>query len=107
MLALWQKAPQSVKDLSGLLELDPGTLSPLLKRLEAAGFVQRRRDPTDERLLAVGLTPKGVQLRQRALEVPPAVVAQLGMEIEELQHLQRSLTRVIAAAAAAPAAAHN
>src|SRR3954452_9135045 len=56
MLALWQHAPLSVKDLSRMLQLDPGTLSPLLKRLEAAGYVSRQRHAADERLLSVTLT---------------------------------------------------
>src|SRR3954452_13371128 len=59
MLALWQHAPLSVKDLSRLLQLDPGTLSPLLKRLEAVGYIRRERDRADERLLAVTLTDEG------------------------------------------------
>ena len=49
MLALWQRSPLSVKELSGLLQLDPGTLSPLLKRLETGGLVRRGRDLDDER----------------------------------------------------------
>src|SRR3954465_13371431 len=64
MLALWQHAPLSVRRLSGLLRLDPGTLSPLLKRLEAAGYLRRERDPADERSLAVTLTPAGTALRE-------------------------------------------
>src|SRR3954463_12785350 len=55
MLALWQHAPLSVRRLSELLQLDPGTLSPLLKRLEAIGYLRRERDPTDERSLAITL----------------------------------------------------
>jgi DNA-binding MarR family transcriptional regulator len=98
MLALWQCAPRSVKELSGLLQLDPGTLSPLLKRLEAAGYVRRERDPGDERVLAVTLTGAGAALRARAERVPAAVMARLGMDLEELQRLHESLTRVIAAA---------
>jgi DNA-binding MarR family transcriptional regulator len=98
MLALWQRAPRSVKDLSGLLQLDPGTLSPLLKRLETAGYVRRERDPGDERVLAVTLTEAGTALRAQAELVPAAVVARLGMDLEELQRLHESLTRVIAAA---------
>lgn len=97
MLALWQHAPLSVKDLSGLLALDPGTLSPLLKRLEAAGLVERSRSATDERLLAVTLTPEGAGLRERALAIPGAVVARLGMGLDELTDLRDALTRVIAA----------
>jgi DNA-binding MarR family transcriptional regulator len=98
MLALWQYAPLSVKRLSTLLQLDPGTLSPLLKRLEAAGLLTRRRDRDDERQLSLGLTVAGAALRDRALDVPPAVVRRLGMTIPELQGLHGALTRVIAAA---------
>lgn len=98
MLALWEGSPLSVKQLSGLLQLDPGTLSPLLKRLESVGYVTRRRDPRDERALAVELTADGRALREQALRVPPAVMERLGMSVEELEALHRSLTRVIAAA---------
>jgi len=98
MLALWQHAPLSVKRLSQLLQLDPGTLSPLLKRLETADLITRRRDRADERLLSVELTERGAELRTRALEVPPAVMQRLGMSVPELQALHASLTRVIAAA---------
>lgn len=98
MLALWQHAPLSVRELSALLQLDPGTLSPLLKRLESIGYLRRERDPADERSLAVTLTPRGRELRTEALKIPPAVVERLGMPIEELQTLHAALTRVIAAA---------
>jgi DNA-binding MarR family transcriptional regulator len=98
MLALWQQAPLSVRALSGLLQLDPGTLSPLLKRLEASGYLRRERDPNDERSLAVTLTPSGRALRDKALEIPPAVVQRLGMPLDELKSLHAALTRVIAAA---------
>jgi DNA-binding MarR family transcriptional regulator len=98
MLALWQHSPLSVKELSAMLQLDPGTLSPLLKRLEAIGYVSRRRDPSDERVLAVTLTEDGTALREKALTIPSEVVKSLGVDIEELQRLHESLTRVIAAA---------
>jgi DNA-binding MarR family transcriptional regulator len=97
MLALWGESPLSVKAISGLLQLDPGTLSPLLKRLEAAGFVRRERDPDDERQLAVTLTDAGVALRARAELIPAAMVQRLDMRVEELDHLQEVLNRVIAA----------
>lgn len=103
MLALWQRAPLSVKELSGLLQLDPGTLSPLLKRLETAGYLRRQRDPGDERALAVTLTESGAALRGRAEKVPAAVVTRLGMSLDELQRLHESLTRVIAATRLEPA----
>jgi DNA-binding MarR family transcriptional regulator len=98
MLALWQHAPLSVRDLSRLLQLDPGTLSPLLKRLEAIGYLRRERDPADERSLAITLTESGRVLRRQAEQIPPAVVSRLGMPIEDLKQLHASLTQVIAAA---------
>ena len=98
MLALWEFAPVSVRRLSDLLQLDPGTLSPLVKRLEGAGYLRRERDPADERSLAITLTAKGRELRKDAEKIPPAVVEQLGMPVEELRQLHSALTRVIAAA---------
>jgi DNA-binding MarR family transcriptional regulator len=98
MLALWERSPLSIKELSGLLQLDPGTLSPLLKRLEAGGLVRRGRDSGDERVLAVTLTPKGRALRAEAEKIPPAIVERLGMEIAELEELHGALTRLITAA---------
>ncbi len=98
MLALWEHEPLRVNELSKLLQLDPGTLSPLLKRLEASGYVRRERDPHDERALAVVLTEKGRALRDDALTIPPAIVERLGLPLEELLELHKRLTQVIAAA---------
>jgi DNA-binding MarR family transcriptional regulator len=98
MLALWQHSPLSVRRLSELLQLDPGTLSPLLKRLEAIGYLRRERDRSDERSLAITLTERGRALRADAEKIPPAVVERLGMPIEELRRVHEALTRVIAAA---------
>ncbi|MFI2648810.1 MarR family winged helix-turn-helix transcriptional regulator [Micromonospora fulviviridis] len=98
MLALWQYAPLSVRELSRLLQLDPGTLSPLLKRLEAAGYVRRERDASDERSLAVSLTASGQALRAQAERIPPAIVQRLGLPLADLRHLHTVLTEVIAAA---------
>jgi DNA-binding MarR family transcriptional regulator len=101
MLALWGGEPLSVTELSRMLELDPATLSRLLRRLEAAGLVERNRDPADERSLAVGLTERGRRLRKQAEKVPAAVLERLDMDVEELLEMHRQLTRVIAAAKAA------
>jgi DNA-binding MarR family transcriptional regulator len=98
MLALWQHAPLSVRELSRLLQLDPGTLSPLLKRLEAVGYLQRERNPADERSLAVTLTAKGRALRGEAERIPPAIVERLGMPLADLRKLHAALTEVIEAA---------
>ena len=97
MLALWQHGPLSVKELSGLLQLDPGTLSPLLKRLEAAGLLRRERDARDQRNLALALTDKGRALRAEAEKIPAGIVERLGMPVDELMALQGALTRVIGA----------
>ncbi|WP_369252671.1 MarR family winged helix-turn-helix transcriptional regulator [Geodermatophilus amargosae] len=101
MLALWQHGPRSVKDLSRLLQLDPGTLSPLVKRLESAGLVRRDRDPRDERALAIALTDRGRALRARAEAIPAGIVENLGMPLEDLQALHGALTRVIDASQSA------
>jgi DNA-binding MarR family transcriptional regulator len=97
MLALWQHGTLSVKELSGLLQLDPGTLSPLLKRLEAAGLLRRERDPRDQRNLALALTGKGTALREQAERIPAGIVERLGMPVEQLMSLHEALTQVIAA----------
>jgi len=98
MLALWGESPLSVKQLGALLQLDSPTLSPLLKRLEAAQFVTRTRRLDDERVLDVELTPAGRQLRKQALAIPPAVIEKLGIDIGRLQELHTALTELIAAA---------
>ena len=97
MLALWEDEPLRVSELADRLSLEPATLSPLLKRLESAGLVTRRRDPDDERAVAVGLTPAGRRLRARAEQIPPAVMARLGMGLTELEDLRDRLTTVIEA----------
>lgn len=102
MLALWQRQPLSVKELGELLRLDPGTLSPLLKRLESSGLVRRDRHQGDERQLAVTLTRQGAALRRKALKIPPAIMTRLGMDLDELQQLHGTLMQVIAAAEAGP-----
>lgn len=105
MLALWERSPRSVKDIGQSLRLDPATLSPLLKRLEALGYLTRRRSTTDERMLVVELTLAGVDLRREAEKIPPAVVERLGMDVPQLMELHRALTEVIAATDALPHAA--
>ena len=100
MLALWGESPLSVKAIGTLLQLDSPTLSPLLKRLASAGLITRTRGRDDERLLLIELTEVGQRLRGQAELIPPAIVAQLGIGIPELESLHASLTRLIAAARA-------
>jgi DNA-binding MarR family transcriptional regulator len=103
MLALWGRSPLSVTEISGLLQLDPATLSPLLKRLETSGFVSRTRGVSDERVLLIALTEQGRRLRSQAERIPPAIVSRLGIEVSELQALHGALTKLISAARTAVA----
>jgi DNA-binding MarR family transcriptional regulator len=111
MLALWdhQKAalegvpPLSVKQIATALQLDSATLSPMLKRLESLGLITRTRSAADERSTDVELTDEGIALRTRALDIPPAVVARLGVDMSVLEDLRRVLTNVNSAALAAGA----
>jgi MarR family transcriptional regulator, organic hydroperoxide resistance regulator len=98
MLVLWENGDSSVRDLGTALRLDSATLSPLLKRLEAAGLVRRARSGNDERVVVVSLTPQGTALREQALEVPGRVVAALGLELRELEALRDGLSAFISAA---------
>jgi DNA-binding MarR family transcriptional regulator len=95
MLAMWQYSPLTVKVLSSHLHLEPATISPLLKRLETAGLIERQRDPDDERALRLTLTESGRALRERALDVPGQVMERTGMSFNELQELHAVLTSVI------------
>jgi len=95
MLALWERSPRTVRDLGEALLLEPATLSPLLKRLEEAGLVTRRRNASDERALDVTLTDAGLALRARAEAVPGQVVERLGMPLTELEGIRDSLTTLL------------
>lgn len=97
MLALWEEAPLKVSELARRLSLEPATLSPLLKRLEANGMVTRERNPRDDRALAVSLTTKGVEARTQAERIPPAILDRLNMSLGELEELRDGLTRLIEA----------
>jgi DNA-binding MarR family transcriptional regulator len=98
MLALWERSPRKVSDISETLFLEPATLSPLLKRLESAGLVTRARSAEDGRALSVELTEKGAALRMQAEEVPGKIVARLGVPQTDLESIRGALTRLISAA---------
>lgn len=91
MLALWEKSPRSLADLADALALDSATVSPLVKRLEAQGLISRRRSAHDERRLEIVVTAAGAALRERALDVPPAVMDAVGMSIDEITALREAL----------------
>ncbi len=94
LTVLWEKDGSSVRDLGQALELDSGTLSPLLKRLEAAGLLRRNRSAADERRVEVHLTEKGRALQEQALPLPERVAAAAGLEPQELRTLQQTLAKV-------------
>jgi MarR family transcriptional regulator, organic hydroperoxide resistance regulator len=95
MLALWQHAPLSIKDLAALLHMEPATLSPLTKRLEALGYIDRAPDLADGRALAIDLTESGRGLRRQAEAVPAQMMARLQMNEPELQELHRLMTMLL------------
>jgi len=97
LLVLWQRGPQPVKALGSALQLDSGTLSPLLKRLEAAGLVRRERRTGDERSVLVTLTPAGAELERRARDIPARAARAAGMSLDELDDLRATLVRFTAA----------
>ncbi|WP_406436435.1 MarR family transcriptional regulator [Streptomyces sp. NBC_00631] len=94
MLVLWEQGDLPVKKLGEHLRLDSGTLSPLLKRLEAAGLVHRERSARDERSVEVRLTEKGAALRERAREVPRRIVAATGFDVDEIRNLKARLDQL-------------
>lgn len=102
MLALWERSPRTLVDLGQTLLLESATLSPLLKRLEAAGLITRARSADDERALAVSLTPAGTALRQKAEAVPGQIVERLGLPVSDLERLRDALTLVLDAATTPP-----
>jgi MarR family transcriptional regulator, organic hydroperoxide resistance regulator len=94
MLALWEHGDLTVKQLADTLQLDYGTLSPLLKRLQANGLLERRRRSDDERSVLVQLTQEGRELKARAGDVPQQIVDAYGLDARELGELRETLTRL-------------
>ena len=91
MLLLWEQDGVSVKQLGQKLFLDSGTLTPLLKRLEAAGLIRRARNKSDERQVDIFLQEAGSALRSKALRVPQQVLCMSGKSLPELEQLREDL----------------
>jgi MarR family transcriptional regulator, organic hydroperoxide resistance regulator len=91
LLCLWERDRVTVREIGDALRLDYGTLSPLLKRMEAAGIVRRERRPDDERAVEVSLTPAGRAMEERAREFPSVVIGATGLADDEVVTLRRSL----------------
>lgn len=91
MLALWEQSPRSLGEVADELAMEPATLSPLVKRLEAQGHVARSRRAIDERVLEIRLTDGGRALRELALEVPVQIMQRTGLDAERLAALRDGL----------------
>lgn len=92
MVLLWEKDDQTVGELGGSLHLESNTLTPMLKRLEAAGLVSRTRDRLDERQVRVGCTAAGAAMRSKACEIPARLLEATGITTEQAKRLQRQLS---------------
>lgn len=95
LLVLWEDATVSVKELGRKLFLDSGTLTPMLKRMEANGLVERKRSIEDERSVVISLTDKGKALKEKAECVPARLLERLGMDGEELASFDQTLTEIL------------
>ena len=95
MMVFWEHKKCSVKELGEKLYLDSGTLTPVLKSLEAKGYVRRRRSAEDERVLLVEVTAEGEKLREKALSVPERVGACVRLTPDEAQTLYGLLYRLL------------
>jgi DNA-binding MarR family transcriptional regulator len=98
LVVLWERGARGVGDLASALQMDLGSLSPMLKRLEAKGLVTRRRQPDDERRVLVDLTPKGVSLRQRTEQMLGEFYCFLNMPLDELFDLKDRLRHFVRSA---------
>ena len=87
MMVMWEDVSVSSRDLAAKVHLDYGTLTPVLKKLESIGYITRKRDPEDERLLILELTDKGEAIKDEALKIPPCIASCVGLNEEEFKML--------------------
>lgn len=91
MMVLWEEDGLTVGEISSRLLTDPGSLTPLLKRLEAEGLLSRTRGREDERVVVVELTAAGRALQDKAMGIPQCILGASGLELEQLRKLQADL----------------
>jgi DNA-binding MarR family transcriptional regulator len=94
MMVLWEQDGITVGEISTRMLTDPGSLTPLLKRLEGEGFISRTRSKEDERVVQLYLTEQGRALQQKALTVPGCILSASGLELEQLKTLQGELLKL-------------
>lgn len=97
LMVLWQDRSLNVKELGARLRLDSGTLTPLLKRLEGKGLVERRRGEEDERVRIISLTGEGLQLRDRARDIPRQLACSIGISAAEAKELKKLCEQLLSA----------
>ena len=97
LLVIWEHGTISVRDLGRKLYLDSGTLTPVLKTLEKAGLITRRRSTRDERVLMITITESGMALQEKAQEIPAVIRESLGLDETELQTLMQLLKKLLVA----------
>jgi DNA-binding MarR family transcriptional regulator len=95
LLVLWETSEISVKDLGGKLLLDSGTLTPMLKRMEANGLIVRNRSKQDERSVIISLTHNGVELKKKAECIPSKLISNLSMDVKKLKEFDNALTELL------------
>ncbi|MFV0592906.1 MAG: MarR family winged helix-turn-helix transcriptional regulator [Draconibacterium sp.] len=95
LMVLWESGIQTVNQIGEKLNLDSGTLTPLLKRMEAKGLVHRTRKRSDERVVEITLSDEGKKLKERAKFVPEKLMASIDLTAEELDELRRVVTKIL------------
>lgn len=95
LLVLWEEKSVTVKELGQKLFLDSGTLSPMLKRMEGNGLIERRRSVEDERTVVISLTQKGEMLKDQAQCVPTKLLENLSLDLKELENLNQTLSTIL------------
>lgn len=95
MLVLWERDGLTVNEIGDRLRLDSGTLTPLLKKLEARGFLNRSRDKDDERRVIISLLPEGMKLKKKAAGIPEMILCRSGLSVDEFSELRQKINSII------------
>ena len=95
MMTLWEKDDVTVNQVGEILQLDNGTLTPLLKRLESKGYLERKRSKEDERVVKINLTEKGVKLKEDASCIPIELAKAMNLNLEEMEQLKKLSDKVV------------
>ncbi|WP_312194937.1 MULTISPECIES: MarR family winged helix-turn-helix transcriptional regulator [Epilithonimonas] len=95
MMTLWEKDDVTVNQVGEILQLDNGTLTPLLKRLESKGYLERKRSKEDERVVKINLTKKGAKLKEDASCIPIELAKAMNLNLEEMEQLKTLSDKVV------------